>query len=1092
MWRMSLCGFALLFLSANSVLYGVSFEKTHSELQQRKNELLKTLPLEDRQLWNRAEKDYAEGLLVYEKGDRSPVLFKKMHLAFLVQERFLAESIPGLLVEPALVLASIGEANGAFEVVHDLLVQASERASKGLNGPHPFTGLVLQRMGRWNLDRVYRTGKELSQAQKLLSDALKIIQETVGDSSLPYASCLADYAVVRAEQNLKPEADSLLAKALEAAAVAVGKKHPDYADILIKGAEIEWSKGNKIEATTLVMKAHEIYLASVPHSHVRWASMMYRELNYLVEEENNMAFPYLTILMQSSHVTPYMRESFRELAGRYHYQTRDYDRAEASFLRSITFFEKIPGKKSGQYLRATHWLCDTYIAKGDFERAKPLCHQTEEALRTRLGITHPTYSLILTSLARLYTTTEPTRAKDYFDQALEIQEQIPNDSPLIYYRGLTLRYQARLLMAAGDTLTAGLRLLQASDIFLTRNGSGFAVHQTTSALFDNALLEHHLGHTALAKRNALLALSGEAQAFRTVGIAYDTEKSLKESIQWMRQSFDLFLTLCADTNDDSEIHQLYGNVLYWKGALLSRHETLREKAKTSPELRNSYHMLLRLNKAISDFTFIGANDPESTKVRDEQWQALIGIKEVYDLMAGKMAFENQGEFAPEHIVNSVSRKLAKSDALIDVVQYSHISGDVDGKRDYDRRYLAFIVRPSGIRLIPLGSAEFIDSRVRLWRHSFADQIGQEGFVVSEEAGNAAGQQLREVIWKPLQEALKGASTLIYSPDGELALLPLVALPGEGAKRYLLEELAVQDRQLIHLPVPSLLSNKETSTHSPAAGNLLVMGEIAYDKRPVSSGRIPSDILRKDATLETFMFQKVLEWKGLAERPGSQTFIPLDTKEETENVASRFKDTFALGNVTRLQGANASAEGFRDLASQHRWIHLSTHGFFDPGILISEKIASHTAEPEYAIDKVIARRFEPGLYSGIVFAGANLERYQIYDNGLLTTEEISFLNLEGVELVVLSACDTASGTVEPGEGVLGVQRGFQAAGAKNSVAALWRVESLPTTVLMNKFYENLWSNKLPVARALQAAQLALVEMKMPPQFWAAFIASGEWR
>jgi CHAT domain-containing protein len=136
---------------------------------------------------------------------------------------------------------------------------------------------------------------------------------------------------------------------------------------------------------------------------------------------------------------------------------------------------------------------------------------------------------------------------------------------------------------------------------------------------------------------------------------------------------------------------------------------------------------------------------------------------------------------------------------------------------------------------------------------------------------------------------------------------------------------------------------------------------------------------------------------------------------------------------------------------------------------------------------------PLLRSGLALAGANtwadggvlpIEA----EDGIMTAEDVSGMDLTNTEMVVLSACDTGLGNILTGEGVFGLRRAFMLAGAQTLVMSLWKVPDRHTRELMITFYSRL-SKGLGRAEALREAQLEMKEKFPNPYYWGAFICQG---
>jgi CHAT domain-containing protein len=160
--------------------------------------------------------------------------------------------------------------------------------------------------------------------------------------------------------------------------------------------------------------------------------------------------------------------------------------------------------------------------------------------------------------------------------------------------------------------------------------------------------------------------------------------------------------------------------------------------------------------------------------------------------------------------------------------------------------------------------------------------------------------------------------------------------------------------------------------------------------------------------------------------------------------------------SRFLAADATEAELRKLRSPHI-LHLATHGF----VLDAQKEDQTQIKLTSSFEMKKTRYFENPMHrAGLALAGAQAtidawrrdETPPTENDGIVTAEEVSALNLEGTWLVTLSACNTGGGVAKTGEGVLGLRRGFVQAGAKNLLMTLWPIADETTVDIMAEFYD----------------------------------------
>lgn len=410
-------------------------------------------------------------------------------------------------------------------------------------------------------------------------------------------------------------------------------------------------------------------------------------------------------------------------------------------------------------------------------------------------------------------------------------------------------------------------------------------------------------------------------------------------------------------------------------------------------------------------------------------------------------------------------------------------------------YVVFVTRAAGAPVVvSLGPVNAIDAQVLRWRADVAAEAqapARGPSARSARSSRASGEALRRLVWDPLSPHLRDARRVFVVPDGTLGLVSFAALP-VGRARYVVEE----DRILHYLS-----AERDLVLAPPARvaeGGLLAVGGPSFDDATLF-GRAPRAATDPKPTASPRFLRA-----GTQDCAGFQTiaFEPLPgTLQEVDDVSGLWstKSDAASEPARVLIGARATETAFKEEAPGYRVLHLATHGFF-----IGDGCPTSDTRAMRGVGGLIssapsAQADNPLLLSGLALAGANrrASARPDEDEGILTAEEVASLDLGGVEWAVLSACDTGVGEVRAGEGVFGLRRAFQVAGARTVIMSLWSVEDQAARAWMHLLYEGRFQKGLPTADAVHNASLTMLRdrrargFSTDPFYWAAFVAAGDW-
>lgn len=555
------------------------------------------------------------------------------------------------------------------------------------------------------------------------------------------------------------------------------------------------------------------------------------------------------------------------------------------------------------------------------------------------------------------------------------------------------------------------------------------------------------------------------------------------AIDWLNYSNiyftdqDIYLSTIESTPPSESVAAIYDNELFKKGLLLRNQDNLKRYLSEQSDTTASY--LYNKIQQLKTQREMYRQQPFSDSIVNELSFEIDNKERILYNLSGK--YQEQVKY-DQVSWQDVCKNLNDGEVAIEFVNFGYIDQyfALLLRKGYDA---PLFVRLSDFQNIP---KEEIQQRWEFYQQNLdfciennsPSDLYPEPPHYLEFTGDANevykygknGTELYNALWQPLLEYINEGEIIYFSPTGVLHQLAIEALPISQTE-------VLADRYDLH----RVSSTRELAMRSldSSISNATLYGGIIYD---ISAESMEAESQKYDLS----QLSLPTLHRGNNTDRGSVKYLP-GTKQEVENISSIFKTKKIKHNL--LKGEQANEESFKLMSGkQNDIIHIATHGFF-----WSDNDAK---QKEYlqqrGIDKIQQIYINPLERCGLCLAGANLAlrghsnqlTTQGIQDGILTAQEISILDLSNTQLVVLSACETGLGEITS-DGVFGLQRAFKQAGVQTIVMSLWKVDDETTQNFMTKFYQ-YWLAGETKHQAFHHAQNDIRKVKPNPYYWAAFI------
>lgn len=499
-------------------------------------------------------------------------------------------------------------------------------------------------------------------------------------------------------------------------------------------------------------------------------------------------------------------------------------------------------------------------------------------------------------------------------------------------------------------------------------------------------------------------------------------------------------------NSPKSIGIAYNNAIFTKNMLIKSNRLLGQLVKDcDSDIQGEYSSMINMKRKLSDKNCPYDSLDVYREVISQREKAIVASIPNFDskLMT---QFKTFGD---------VQRMLSDNDIAIEFIFLPQIKKPIE---ESELSYGAMLLTKGDTipKLIPLCS-EF---ELKNLMDSYTPMRQYEIDSLYAFSNNI----LYKMIWEKLEPYIPVGSTIYYSPTGYISKINLSAISNGNnrlAEAYNFYEVSSTAM------IDEVKEGVRIEYH-----NAVLYGDINYYE--------DVDLMAEKAREFTLYAPgEILATRSL--NRGTWDLLP-GTKEEVETISELFRDKGL--NTYMLTQNDANEESFKSLDSNApTLIHIATHGFYFPpekDIPYSFFNGLHSyTQKDYSM-----------LYGGLMFAGGNNTWTgkaigKNVEDGILTADEISRLDLSNNKLIVLSACDTGLGAINKVDGVFGLQRGLKRAGVKTILMSLWKVPDKETKELMARFYGELLAGNSP-HHSLKLAQEQLKNDGKSPYYWAGFI------